>query len=84
MSLATWKQLHTFIWTELPINDQVIQRVNDLATKQKQTEINKGYPIFVWIPGIPITDKYEKTQNEDYDIVSTHGYEYDSLSGNII
>ena len=35
MSLATGKQLHSFIWKELPINDQVIYRVNDLDTKEK-------------------------------------------------
>ena len=46
MSLATVKQLHTFIWTEISINDQVISRVNDLATKEKQPEMTKRYPIF--------------------------------------
>ena len=34
-----------------------------------------GYPIFEWIPGTPITEKYDKTQNEDDGIASTHGYE---------
>ena len=29
MSLSTRKQLHAFIWTELPINYQVISRLND-------------------------------------------------------
>ena len=48
MSLATRKQLHAFIWTELLINDQVISRVNDLATKEKHSEMTKGYPIF-WV-----------------------------------
>ena len=33
MSLVTVKQLHTYIWTELPINEQVMQRVDNLATK---------------------------------------------------
>ena len=32
ISLATGKQLHDFIWTELPINDQVISILNNLAT----------------------------------------------------
>ena len=36
MSLATGKQLHAFIWTELPINYQVISRVNYLYIKEKQ------------------------------------------------
>ena len=46
MSLATGKQLHTFICTELPINDKVIQRVKYISTKEKHSETTKGYPIF--------------------------------------
>ena len=46
MYLSTRKQLHDFIWTELPVNYQVISRVNDLATKEKQIEMTKGKPIF--------------------------------------
>ena len=55
-----------------PNNHQVIYRVNYLDTKEKQPEITKGYPIFEWIPGIPITDKDGKNQNKDYVIVSIH------------
>ena len=36
VSIATIKQLHDFIWTEPPINYQVISRVKYLATKEKQ------------------------------------------------
>ena len=57
MSLATGKQPHAFIWTEIPIDDKVIQRVNDLATKDKNLEMTKGYQILEWNPGIPITDQ---------------------------
>ena len=46
-------------------------------TKEKQPEITEGYPIFEWRPGIPIKDKYDKTQNEDDEIVSTHVDECD-------
>ena len=53
MSLSTGKHLHDFIWTGIPINDQVIYRVNDLATKEKQPGVTKGYPIFEWSLGIP-------------------------------
>ena len=34
--------------------------------------MTKGYPVFEFILGIPITDKYYKTQNEDDEIASTH------------
>ena len=70
MYLATGKQLHDLIWKEIPINDQVISRVNNLVTKENQTEMTKGYPIFEWIPGIPITDKGDDTQSEEK--ASTH------------
>ena len=33
MYLVTGEKLYTFICTKLPINDQVMQRVNDLAAK---------------------------------------------------
>ena len=48
----------------------VIYRVNDLYNKYKQPETTKGYPIFEWIPGIPITDKDDKNQNKDNKISS--------------
>ena len=42
MSLATGKQLHAFIWTELPIDDQVRKRVNNLVNKENYPEMTKG------------------------------------------
>ena len=54
MSLATGKHLHEYIWKILPINEHVIQMVDDLDTKVKHPEMTKGNPIFEWIPGIPI------------------------------
>ena len=53
-----------------------MQRVNNLATREKNTKITKGYPIFEWILGIPITYKDYKTQNKDDWIASTHEEEY--------
>ena len=77
MSLATIKQLRDFIWTELPINYRVKYRVNYLVTKEKQTETTKGCPTFEWIIGIPITDKDDETQSEEYEIASKHEDEND-------
>ena len=83
MYLATRKQLHAFIWTELRINDQVISIVDDLVTNEKQPEMTKGCPIYVWIPGIPITDKDDKTQSEEDQVSSTHeGKHDDDITGN--
>ena len=77
MSLATGKQLHAFVQTEISINDQVVYRVNNLATNENQPEITKEYPIFEWSPVIPIKDKDRKTQNKDDEIASTHEDEDD-------
>ena len=83
MFLATGEQLHDFICTELAINKQVISRVNDLTTKEKQLEMTKGYQIFEWVPGIPITDKDDKTQSEEDEISSKHEDEhYDYITEN--
>ena len=39
--------------------------------------MNKGYPIFEWSPGIPITEKGYKTQIEQDEISSTNEDEHD-------
>ena len=39
--------------------------------------MTNGYPIFEWSPGILITDKYYKAQNEDDQISSTYEDEND-------
>ena len=64
MYLATGKKLHDLIWKELLINDKVISRVNNFSTNEKQPKTTKGYPIFGWGTGIPITEKDNKTQSE--------------------
>ena len=35
------KKMHTYIWIELPINEQVMHRVGDLDTKVKKQEMTK-------------------------------------------
>ena len=39
--------------------------------------MTKGYPIFEWIPGILITEKYDKTQSEEDEISSTNENKHD-------
>ena len=38
--------------------------------------MTKGYPIFEWIPCIPITYKDDETQSEADEISSTHEEEH--------
>ena len=60
MSLHTGKRIHGFQWDELPIDEHVIQRVEALATEQKQPLMNRGKPCFEWSPGVEIKDIYEE------------------------
>ena len=59
MSLSTGKRIHCYQWTELPITDFVVDRVEQLAALEKQPIMTNGYPIFEWTPGVPILDEDE-------------------------
>ena len=48
MSLITGKKLHAFKWVELPINEEVIERINDLAQKEKQHILSNGTIMVEW------------------------------------
>ena len=56
MSLYTGKRLHSYQWDELPIDDDVISRVEELAMKEDAPVMADGYPMFEWSPGVPIID----------------------------
>lgn len=61
MSLFSGKRLHSYKYTELPIDDEVIRRVDELAKKEDQAEMPGGFPLFEWDIGVPVTDAH----NED-------------------
>ena len=42
MSLRTGKKLHSFIWTELPIIEEVITRADELGKEDKQQLMKNG------------------------------------------
>ena len=50
MSLKTGHKLHWYYWVELPITDEVIDRVEQLAAEQGQP-LMENRPIFKWNPG---------------------------------
>eukprot|EP00957_Ditylum_brightwellii_P128843 9828774-Ditylum_brightwellii.AAC.1 len=67
MSLYTGREIHGYLWKELIISDEVIDRVYELAQKEKRSckLINRA-PLFEWAPGIPIIDRpINEEQNED-------------------
>ena len=55
MYLKTGHKLHGYHWVELPISDEVIDRVEQLADEQGQLLMENG-PIFEWTPGELIVD----------------------------
>ena len=54
MSLSTGKKSHTFNLAELPINDYVIDRVEEMEISANQPTMTNGYPIFEWYSVVSI------------------------------
>ena len=46
MSLYSGKRIHGYEWRELPIDEEVITRVEELAEEEEAPEMKRGYPIF--------------------------------------
>ena len=64
MSLISGKRIHGYLRKELPIDVEVIDRVEELATKQKQSKLVNRSPLFEWSPGEIIND--ELVQEEEF------------------
>ena len=60
MSLYTGKILHSYQFTELPIDDDVISKVRDLAEEDNVDKTTENYLMFEWAPGVLITDDVSK------------------------
>ena len=50
------KKLHSYHWKELPITNDAIDKVAEIAKEQKQPKIIKNQPIFEWNLGNPIVE----------------------------
>ena len=48
MSLYSGKRIHSYKWRELPIDEETITRVEDLAENEEAPEMKRGYPVFTW------------------------------------
>ena len=57
MSLLTGKHINAHHWEELPINEEVIMKVEEFLEKEKQSTIVDGMLIFEWRVGNLIDDK---------------------------
>ena len=56
MSLYTGKRIHSYDWDEVPIDEDVIARVETLAEEEGQPLIINKMPLFEWTTGTPIAD----------------------------
>ena len=59
MSLYTGKQLHSYIWEELPISEEVIERVELMAQEEEQPLHDNSHPLFEWFPGFEVEEPDE-------------------------
>jgi hypothetical protein len=74
MSLYTRKRLHSYEWDELPIDDEVIKRVEELGDEDNAPNMGDGYPMFEWTPGTPIIDEVTEEENvEDVEEIAENG-----------
>ena len=53
MSLYTRKEIHVDDWIQLPIENEVVKRVEELSKIEKQPTFDQ-YPMFEWPSGINI------------------------------
>ena len=69
MSLETGRKLHGYKWKELPMDDWVIARVEEIAKKEGQPKLVNKTPLFEWTPGVPTVsnDEIEEGQPESDD-----------------
>ena len=79
MSLYSGKRIHSYEWKELPIDEEVIARVEELAEEEEAPEMKRGYPTFTWKqrfidePDLNINDAIEdevqvETNNDEVNI----------------
>ena len=76
MSLYSGKRIHSYEWTELPIDEDVTDRVEELADLEEAPEMKRGYPIFTWKQRV-LEDLGLHAEDEDMDILNIHGGEDD-------
>ena len=72
MSLYSEKRIYSYEWAQLPIDDDVADRVEELADLEEAPEIKRGYPIFKWKQNV-LEVLGLHAENEDMDLLNVHG-----------
>ena len=70
MSLYSGKRIHGYKWEKLPIDENVIARVEQLAEAEKQPIMNRGMPCFEWTPGVEIEDEPDEEDEQQLTIAN--------------
>ena len=65
MLLLTGKRIHGYQWQELPISEEVIDRVHYLAKEEKQPALINGELLFEWNLGLPIEEERDHYLGKD-------------------
>ena len=81
MSLFTGKRLHANKWTEVPMNDEIISKVESMAKSERQPELNNGLFIFELTPGHELSfeemELEEELMAEDDENLRHNNVEYE-------
>ena len=59
MSLILGKRFHSREWDKLPIRDEIIEKVHELAKKDNQPTLTKNNLLFKWELGSLITYNFD-------------------------
>ena len=70
MSLYSGMRIYGYKWKELPIDEYVLARVEELAEAQNQPLMHNGVPNFEWNPGDPVVDVIEDEHEETLAIAN--------------
>ena len=68
MSLLSEKRIHGCNWDDLPIDENVIERVESLAEEQGKPLMRDRVPNFEWTPGHAIEDVWDENLGELLEI----------------
>ena len=68
MSLRTGRRIKCHRWEELPITDEVIKRVEDMAQEEGQMKLIDRCPLFEWEDGMEVEDDAEMLSNNEVHI----------------
>jgi len=66
MSLNTGRRIHARKWTQLPIDDTVVNGIQSIAAKENQPMLPSSMPLFEWAPGLNIDlEPYNENVSDD-------------------